>query len=425
MKVYVEESHDLPLIGLTLSFRAGSTSDPLGKEGLSRITARMLRRGAEGLTGTAIEETIDGLGAEFSADVGGSTSSLSIEGIARNIDPLIDFIAQILATPTFDDAALQKLLREAEGELLEARDNDGSLVSRALRRTLFEGHPFGRRAAGTTASLPTITTQDVRTFYATHYTRNNAVVAVSGDVSEAKAIELAERLVARLPEGQESPYLVPEPTLAPQRTLVFVDKPNRTQTQMVVGGLGSHPRDSDHMALHVANTIFGGTFTARLMREIRSKRGWSYGASSRLPYDRLRDTFTMWTAPGASDAAACLSLKLSLLEKWRAKGVTPKELTFTKAYLARSHVFDIDTAGKRVFSRLATDLYHLPADYHRGYVDNVKAVTKEQADASIVARIHPEALVIAVVGTHAEIGKAIEAAIPGLTDVRVVPYDLE
>jgi zinc protease len=425
MRLFVEESHDLPLVGLTLSFRTGSTSDPLGKEGLARVTARMIRRGAVDLPGSAIEETIDGLGGELSADVGTSTTSFSIEVIARNVEPLVDFVARILATPAFEEEALGKLLRESEGEIVESRDNDGSLASRALRRTLFAGHPYARRAAGSVASLRSLTTADVRAFYEAHYTRANAVIAVSGDVTEARAKELAERLVAHLAEGTESTFDVVDPTVAPGRTLVFVDKPDRTQTQMVIGGLGSHPRDADHMPLHVANTIFGGTFTARMMREIRSKRGWSYGASSRLPYDRHRDAFTMWTAPGAGDAAACLALQLSLLEKWRDKGVTPKELTFTKTYLTRSHVFDVDTAGKRVFSRLSTTLYDLPVDYHSRYLDNVKTVTKELADAAVQARIRPDALVIAVVGTHAEIGKAVEEAIPGLTDVRVVPFDVE
>lgn len=425
MNVYVEESHDLPLVGITLTFRGGSSSDPVGKEGLARITARMIRRGAVGVAGSAIEETIDALGGELSADVGTSSTSFSLEVIARNVEPLVAFVARILATPAFHDDDLGKLLRESEGEIIESRDNDGSLASRALRRTLFEGHPYARRTAGSITSLRTVTSADVRAFYEAHYTRKNAVVAVSGDVSVAQANEIAARLVAALPEGRESSFDVPEPTVAKGRRLVFVDKPDRTQTQMAIAGLGSHPRDGDHMPLHVANTIFGGTFTARLMREVRSKRGWSYGASSRLPYDRHRDAFSMWTAPGASDAAACLALQLGLLEKWREKGVTPKELTFTKTYLTRSHVFDVDTAGKRVFSRLATELYDLPVDYHARYVDNVKTVTKELADAAVQARIHPDALVIAVVGTYSEIGKAIEEAIPGLSEVKVVPFDLE
>ena len=64
----------------------------------------------------------------------------------------------------------------------------------------------------------------------------------------------------------------------PGRHLVFVDKPDRTQTQILIGGLGTSAHDADHVPLIVANAVFGGTFTSRLMQEVRSKRGWSYGA---------------------------------------------------------------------------------------------------------------------------------------------------
>jgi hypothetical protein len=128
-----------------------------------------------------------------------------------------------------------------------------------------------------------------------------------------------------------------------KRRLVFVDKPERTQTQILLGEVGSHPRDADHISLHVATTIFGGTFTSRMMKAIRSERGWSYGAYARLPYDKERDAFSMWTFPAAKDAAACITLELELLNAWRDKGISARELAFAKRYLVRSHAFDIYT----------------------------------------------------------------------------------
>ena len=161
------------------------------------------------------------------------------------------------------------------------------------------------------------------------------------------------------------------------------------------------------------------------MREVRSKRGWSYGAGSRLSLDRRREAFTIWTAPAAADAAACLALELELLGTWRDDGVTDEELAFTQSYLARSHVFDIDTASKRAQHKVEAIVLELPAGYHEGYVASVKAVTKATADAAVRNRISPSDLVIAVVGTHAEMGAALEAAIPGLSRSEVVPFDLE
>lgn len=423
MKVFVEETHDLPLVSATVSFRAGSAHDPAEKGGLARVTARMLRRGAAGKSATEIEEAIDGLGGEMAGDVGFSATSISFEVIKRSLPAFADLAASILARPTFDATELGKLLRESEGELIESRDNDGGLASRAFRRTVFEGHPYGRRGAGSIASLKTIGVDDVRGFYARHYNRANAVIAIAGDVTVDEAHALAAKLVAGLPEGSPTPDEVSEPQPRTGRTLVFVDKPDRTQTQMVIGGLGTHARDPDHVPLMVANTAFGGTFTARLMHEVRSKRGWSYGASSRLGLDRHREAFSMWTAPGANDAAACLELELKLLDEWRSFGITKKELSFTQQYLGRSYVFDIDTAQKRVHQKLAAELGDLPDGYYERYVEAVRAVDKASADAAAKARAPHDGLVVTVVGTHATLGGAIEKAIPNLAEVRVVPFD--
>jgi zinc protease len=399
--------------------------DPAGKEGLSRITARMLRRGCEGYTKERIEETIDALGGEFGADTLMSGTTISFEVIRRSLDPFADLVATMLAKPTVAEDELARLLRESKAEIIESRDSDRLLASRAFRRALFAGHPYGRRAAGTLQTLEHIGPADVRAFYARHYTRRNAVVALSGDLSQSEGEALAERLLAGLPVGEPVPDPAPPPSFSGGRRLVIVDKPDRTQCQMIAGGLGTHPRDPDHVPLHVANTVFGGTFTSRLMQEIRVKRGWSYGAGSRAGFDRQRDAFIMSAAPAATDAAGCLALMLDLLAAWRKDGITQGELDFAKKYLVRSHAFEIDTARKRVHQKLERALYDLPDDYHAGFLDKVQAVTLADANAAVKERISEDNLVVGVVGTHAEVGEALTKAVPNLTGSDVVPFDLE
>jgi zinc protease len=425
VKVFVESSHDLPLLSVLIGFRSGATHDLPGKEGTARMMARMLRRGAAGWASAQIEDRIDSLGGEFGADTSASATSVHAEVIRRSLDPFAELCATLIAKPTFDTGELERLKREAEAELIEARDSDRALCSRAFRRTLFEGHLYGRRAAGTIESIRTIERADVEAFYRRHITRANAVVAISGDVDEAEGRALADRLLAGLPEGKPIADPATPPKARPGRHLVFVDKAERTQTQMVIGGLGTDPRDPDHFPLMVANTAFGGTFTSRLMSEVRSKRGWSYGAYSRVSFDRQRDAFTMWTAPKATDAAACLALQLELLHTWREGGINEGELQQVKSYLVRSHAFEVDTARKRAHQKLESALFDLPAGYHERYLEQVEAVTLEQANAAVRARIPEADLTITVVGTHAELGEPIAKAIPDLKAVTLLPYDFE
>jgi len=425
MSLHVETSRALPLVSTAVAIRAGAASDPVGKEGLSRIVARMLRRGCTGMTGSEIEERIDSLGADLVVDVSPGVTTLHADVIARSLDPLGDLLAKLVSAPSFDETELGRLLAETRGEIVDAQDNDRGLAVRHFRRVMFEGHPYGRRVGGSLASVASIGRGDTEAHYRRSFVRDNVSFAFAGDVSPEQARAISDRIAAGLPRDPCPADPVGPPPARSGRRLTFVDKPSRSQTQIVLGCIGSHPRDEDHIPLHVGTTIFGGTFTSRLMREIRTKRGWSYGAYARLPYDTERDAFSVWTFPSAADAARCLALEIDLLERWRQRGITSGELAFAKRYLVRSHAFEVDTPQKRVHQRLDVELFGLPADYHSHYVEHVKAVTAAEVNQAVARRISTDELVVSVVGTHAEIGEQIAAAIPGLAHSEVVRYDAD
>jgi zinc protease len=291
---------------------------------------------------------------------------------------------------------------------------------------MYDGHPYGRSVRGTHASIGRAASDAaVRAAFATHFRRANAALAFAGDIAEDEARELGGVLCAALRAGDAVHDPVPEPVGRGGRHLVFVDKPDRTQTQILIGTLASHPHDADHVPLVVANSVFGGTFTARLMREVRSKRGWSYGASSRLGVDRRRQPMTLWTFPAQGDAAPCIALEIGLLEALVKDGITPRELQFAARYMSRSWAFEVDTASKRVHQALDVEVLGLPADYYASHVSRVKAATVDACNAALAAHVRPDDLLVCVVGTHAEIGDKVAKAIPNLASRTVVPFDAD
>jgi len=421
----LEASHTVPLVTFVVTLRSGSVDDPADKSGLARIAMRMLRRGCEGMTSEAIDFRIDALGAEMAVDTSPSTVGIHAQVIARNVDAFVDLVARMLATPTFPEDELGKLTRETVAEIIEARDSDRVVAQKALQRTLFDGHPYGRNPGGTIAGIEAIRRQDVLDYYRRFVVQSNVIVAIAGDVTPERAPELARRILAGLPRGAASVDAVPEPTMRAGRRLLVVDKPDRTQTQILVGTLGTSGHDDDHVPLVVANAIFGGTFTSRLTHEIRSKRGWSYGASTRTVLDRRRQAWVMSTFPAAEDAAPCLKLSLELMATWVSGGVTKAEVAFIQRYLVRSHAFEIDTAAKRLSQALDVECLSLPADYHTAWIDRVRAVTPEQCSAAVRRRIEPGSLLAVVVGTAAQVLEPLKGAVSDLAETSVVPFDAE
>jgi zinc protease len=421
----VESSAVVPLVSIVVTLRSGAVLDPPGKDGVGRFMARMLRRGCEGMTSPEIENAIDRLGAEVGVDVGPTTTSIHGQVIRRNLAPFCELLGKIIGKPTFPDEELARLRRESLAELLETRDHDRALAGLAFRRSLFAGHLYSRSAAGRASTVGTFTKDDVLEAYRARVVRADVVIGFAGAITEAEAREHGARLAAAAHDGPRADAQIPEPVQPPGRKLVFVDKPERTQTQILIGTLGTWPHDPDHFPLVCATAVLGGTFTSRMMREIRSKRGWSYGTGARLAIERRRHAFTMSAAPAAADCAPCIALELEMLQDFVDQGIKKSELLFIKNFMLRSHAFEIDTAPKRLGQTLETEVLGLPAGYHTDYLDNVRGVTLEGANAAVRERLSPKDLVIVVVGTASEILDGVKAAIPDLAETTVVPFDAE
>ena len=423
--IVFEASHELPLVSVSLSFAGGAVHEGPNEGGLARVVGRMLRRGADGMSSEQIEAAVDALGGELAIDVGLGVTSVYFECLTRSAERLAALVGRLLSRPTFAEDELGRLLRQTEAEIASARDDDAFLAARAFRRRMFHAHPHGRRVGGTIESVRSLGRAAVAGFHAAHFTRSNVVVGVSGDVGDAEARRLVDLCLTELPVGQPTAYPAGDPEPLAGRHVVFVDKPERTQSQMVLGTLGSHPADDDHIALIVANTAFGGTMSSRLFQEVRGKRGWSYGASSSVGFSRVREAFSMWTAPAAVDAAPCLALELELLDGLCRTGVTEAELEHAKCYLRRSYAFEIDTARKRVGQAVGRQLLGLPDDYHDRYLERVAAVTPAGANEALRLRLDPGSLCVGLVGTAADIADDVMRAVPDIAEMIRVPFDIE
>lgn len=422
-RVLFERDASLPLLHGSVCTLSGSAEDPEHLLGLTRLCGRLMRRTAGGLAAEEVDARIDRMGASIGLDIGHGSLAFSGTALERSYGEFMGLLEQLLAAPGFAEHELERLKRETLAELTDILDSDQQLAQRWFLRALFAGHPYGRTVIGSPRTLAAITVADVRRCHERHLTRDNLVFSFAGAVDEARAERSARAIWEALPAGGGPVPPPPEPSPQPGRRLLFVDKPERTQTQILIGGLGTHPSDRDYFPLLVANTVLGGTFTARLTQEVRAKRGWSYGAYSSLGYDRRRQAFSMWTFPKAEDAAACIALELELLTDWWRTGITREELDWAKRYLAQSQAFSCDTAAKRIGLVLDELTSDLPRGHYAEYVARVGEVTLEDANRAIQERISLDDLTIVVVGTHSAIGSGVRGAITGLSDERVVPFD--
>jgi zinc protease len=423
-RIVVDAAPALPIVHVVIAGQGGALLEPASHAGLASFHARMLRRGAGDFDAAAFEAELDRLGAELWLDAQASTFAIHGTVLRRNLHAFVKLLGVLCARPRFEAEEIERLKREIEAQRVEVLDSDDTLARLAFRRTMLAGHPYGRPLGGTAETVARIDEAALHAHHARAFPRAGMTFGFAGAITRAEAEAITAQLLEAMPRTPEEPSLViaPTPPLA-GRGLVLVDKPERTQTQMLLGTRGSLPSDADHVALSVGVAVLGGTFTSRIVREIRSKRGWSYSTSARISVERIRTSLVLSAQPGVGDAGPCLALMRTLLEEWVAKGVTARELSGVRKYLIRSSVFDRDTAQKRMQRAVDEHVLDLGTGYYDRWLAGVEAVSLEEVNAAIAHRIDPAACRAVAVCTASDLRAGLEGALPGLAATRVVPAE--
>ncbi|MEZ4367095.1 MAG: pitrilysin family protein [Kofleriaceae bacterium] len=421
-QLFVEPSPDTPLVWFDVALLGGAAADPVGVEGLHRHAAVLARRGAGARDRAAFDESLDAMGA--AVDVAAGRDAITVSGVClrRHLDAVVDLVADLLARPRFDLAEHERLLRETPQVLDEIRDDDSALASRWFDWECAPGHPYGRTALGTRASLSRITRDDAIAVWQREVVPANLVIGLAGDVDPDAGAALAARMVEGL-SAQPAPPLpvVPETAPVAGRRLVLVDKPDRTQAQLRLGHLGPRFGGDDTPALLLAETAFGGMFSSRLMQEIRVKRGWSYGAGCGLRRSRGSHWFEAWMATEVGVAGDAVALTLGLLEELAVAGITAEELELARSYLVGSLPFSTATARQRLHLLVRDAVYGLPPGYSIGLPARLEGLGVAEVTAACARHVRPEALVTVAVTTADTAHDALAAA--GAGTVTVVAHD--
>jgi predicted Zn-dependent peptidase len=441
MTVLLMEQTEVPVVSFSFIIRAGSVSDPVGKEGVASLTAGLLRKGTKNRTADQLSNELDFIGGSLGFGAGTDFTSGSAEFIKKDLDKGLDLVADTLLNPTFPDDEVKKLLTQSANGVKAAKDNPQAVIGQYYNRYLFGSHPYGRPSGGDETSLAAITRDDIVKFYNDKYKASNTILAVAGDFNTAEmeaklnakfgawagdAPLLRDAVVDKMakPKSGKKPMAGPPPTAAqpvsnvpaPQpfvgKKLLLVDKPNTVQTYFYIGNVGVSRANPDRVGINVVNTLFGGRFTSMLNSELRIKTGLTYGARSFFDQRAQPGAFAISTYTRTETTEKALDLALDILKRLHEKGVTEEELKSGKEYIKGQFPTSVETTDQLARALANFTFYGLTDAEINDYYTKIDAMTVAEANR-IIKQYYPlDNLVFVLVGKGSEISKVAQKYAP-------------
>jgi zinc protease len=401
----------VPLTRLSLSVPAGRAFEPSAQRGLATLTAEMLEEGTRALSGTELVEELDGLGAQLSVTAGDEDIVLRLSVLDECLPRALELLCALVLEPRFAAADFERVRRARLVELETRQDRAPLLADDGFAR-LVHGpeHPKGAPPLGTPASVAGLTLDDVRAFWTRHGTAAGARLCVVGRHDERDVARLFAVLAERFTGGSAPLARVSaaEPPRAHGLRLALIDKPGAAQSELRLGHLGVASHDPDFHPLQALNHVLGGAFSSRLNLNLREAKGYTYGVHSSFEGGVTPGAFVVSCAVASDVTAPALAEALAELRGIRA-GVRPEEAEFAQKSLSRALARSLESTTARLGLLESIARHGYPLDVlerRRAWLARMGAA---DLDALAARHVHPERLVLLVVGDRARVLEPLAA----------------
>lgn len=397
IEAWLVEEHSVPLLSLRYAFDGGSSQDPVGKEGLANFITAMMDEGAGDIKSEDYQERMEDIAMRMSYDDSKDSLYGSFETLTKNRDKAVELLKLSVQKPRFDTDAVERIKQQLLANLAYADKDPDKVAIREWYAQAFPNHPYGRSATGTAETVSKITREDLVAYHKHNFARDNLKVVAVGDINATELGKMLDDVFGGLPEKADlAPVAQTEPAKGGSQKIVEMGVPQ----SVAVFGVGAMARkDPDFITAFVVNHILGGGgFSAKLMEEVREKRGLAYSVYTYLqPYQHASILVGSVATKNASMAES-LQIIRSELKKMADNGPTAEDLQAAKDYLTGSYALRFDTNSK-----IASQLLGLMQEgFGPDYVENrnamINAVTLADAKRVAARFLQPDNLVVTIVG---------------------------
>ncbi|PYJ41545.1 MAG: hypothetical protein DME86_08185 [Verrucomicrobia bacterium] len=417
VRVIVAERPDLPLLAAEVVVRNGAEIDPPNLAGTASISGALLTKGTESMSAPQVASAIESLGGDISSGAGWDSSTASVVVMSDKAEAALTILADVVLHPAFKQEEIDRLKKQRLDGLRVALQQPGALAAFVTDRVVFDSGEYGHSTGGTIETVQAMQRDDIVKLYKSYYSPTNAAVIFVGKVTLEQGKAYAQKYFGAWKADATVVKAAPPSTTEWKPENVVVDMPQAGQSAVALSRPAIKRSSPDYYSGLVANAALGNGFISRLNREIRIKRGLSYGARSSL--DARRDTgpFTASAQTKNESASEVARLIMAELKRLATDPVQGEELKSRQAVLTGGYARGLETDEGFAGNLASLAAYNLPLDRLNAFIPKINAVKTEDVTAFVTKYLSSTPSLIIV-------GKApafIDPLKKDFPDVKVIP----
>lgn len=393
-------THAMPTsfsIAAVVLIGTGSRHETPEQAGISHFIEHMLFKGSRKRpTPKAIAESIEGVGGVLNAGTEKELTSYYVKVAQQHGSLALDLLADMLRHSRFLTAEIEKERHVITEELHMTEDMPQDLVNSLIDELIWPDHPLGQEVAGTEASINALRRPALLAYMAAHYTPNNAVVSVAGNVGHREVVDEVGTLLGAWRPAPLLPYLAaPSRPGDVRQAFIFKDI---EQAHLCVSAGGVPRQHADRRALDIQNLILGGGMSSRLFLEIREHRALAYDVASYVDYFEDTGATVIYAGTDPDRVPSCLDGILEELRRLRRQPVDVDELVRAKEYFKGRMLLGLEDNSSLAHWLGSQELLSGRIQTVGEIIAQVNAVTIEDVQRISQSVFDPAQLRMAVVG---------------------------
>ncbi len=378
--------------------------------GISHFLEHMVFKGTQKYPTTDDVNFIERLGGLQNAYTDIDITCFHNKVLAEDWKAGLEINKELALHPRLEETYVDKERDVILEEMKKYEDEPAIKVGETFHQMLYPNTHLGMRIIGEEVALRASTAATLRAYHDAWYQPERTVVVLAGKFTEESKKACMDTVASWFGTQKAKKTGDIERVVDDQKEprVTCVTKPDAKQAHITLGLRTGNRFSEDRFAGNVFNLLFGVSFTSRLFKEIREKRGLCY--TIRSSSDSFEDVgyWSIYAGVATNKVHDAVSGIMQEMTKVYEKGVTDEEVDIAikrlktmLAFRGEDPEFATEWYGRQ-------EVYHMPILSLADYIDRISKVTKEEIHAMIQKVFSPNTLNLAVVWNRPEDASLVE-----------------